>query len=71
MDDVHVTLLAATRALREAEALVQERIVSADTTGHGQSDDRIASDLTNLRAAAGDLHRAVAVLIAGPAGYTA
>ena len=71
MDDVHATLLAATRALREAEALVQARIVSAATSGHRQTDTRIASELTNLRAAAGDLHRAVAVLIAGPAGYTA
>ncbi len=71
MDDVHATLLAATRTLREAEALVQAHIVSAATSGNRQTDTRIADELTNLRAATGDLHRAVAVLIAGPAGYTA
>ena len=70
MDDIHETLLAATRALRKAEALVQARIVSAAASGDRQTDTRIASELTNLRAATGDLHRAVAVLIAGPAGYT-
>lgn len=71
MDDVHTTLLAATQALRDAEALVQAHISSAAASGHRQTDPRIASELTNLRAATGDLHRAVAVLIAGPAGYTA
>ncbi len=71
MDDVHTTLLAATQALRDAEALVQAHINSAAASGHRQTDARIASELTNLRAATGDLHRAVAVLIAGPAGYTA
>ncbi len=70
MDDIHETLLAATRALRKAEALVQARIVSAAASGDRQTDTRIASALTNLRAATGDLHRAVAVLIARPAGYT-
>lgn len=71
MDDVHEILLAATQALRKAEALVQTHIASAAATGHRQTDIRIANELTNLRAATGDLHRAVAVLIAGPAGYTA
>jgi hypothetical protein len=71
MDDIHATLRAATQALREAETLVQARIASAAVSGHRQTDARIASELTNLRAATGDLHRAVAVLIAGPAGYTA
>ena len=71
MDDIQATLRAATRAVREAETLVQARIAGAAVPGHRRPDAQIASELADLRAAAGDLHRAVALLRAGPTGHTA
>ncbi len=69
MQEVRAALHDATRVLREAEALVQARVVATAATGHGLTDERIAGELAGLREAAGDLHRAVAILIAGPAGH--
>ena len=67
MEDVRQAVAAATGALRAAEA--QARTAAA--TGVRLSEATLAGELAELRQAAGDLHRAVAVLAAGPAGHGA
>jgi hypothetical protein len=69
MEELRAALVAATRALRAAETEAQEQAKAAAATGVRLSEATIAGELAELRQAAGDLHRAVAVLAAGPAGH--
>jgi hypothetical protein len=69
MEELRAALVAATRALRAAETEAQERAKIAAATGVRFSGPAIAGELADVRQAAGDLHRAVAVLVAGPAGH--
>jgi hypothetical protein len=69
MEDLRAALVAATLALRVAENIAQERAKSAATTGVRLAGTALTGELAELRQAAGDLHRAVAVLVAGPAGH--
>jgi hypothetical protein len=65
VEELHAALAAATQSLRAAEALAQTLAKSAATAGVHMADAALADELSELRQAAGDVHRAVAVLLAG------
>jgi hypothetical protein len=65
MEELHAALAAATRSLRVAEKTAQALAKSAADAGVQMADASLDEELDALRQAAGDLHRAVAVLLSG------
>jgi hypothetical protein len=68
MEELHAALAAATQSLRAAEGTAQALARSAAVAGIHMADASLAAELGALRQAAGDVHRAVAVLLAGKTG---
>jgi hypothetical protein len=65
VEELHAALTVATRSLRAAEETAQTLAKSAAAAGVHMADASLAGELDALRQAAGDVHRAVAVLLAG------
>jgi hypothetical protein len=65
VEELHAALAAATQSLRAAEETAQSLAKSAAAAGVHMADASLAGELDALRQAAGDVHRAVAVLLAG------
>jgi hypothetical protein len=68
VEELHAALAAATQSLRAAQETAQALAQSAATAGVQLADAALADELVALRQAAGDVHRAVAVLLAGTTG---
>jgi hypothetical protein len=68
VEELHAALAAATKSLRAAEATAQALAKSAAAAGVQMADAALSGELDALRQAAGDVHRAVAVLLAGTTG---
>lgn len=68
MEELHAALAAATQSLRAAEETARALAKSAAAAGVHLSDASLADELGSLRQAAGDVHRAVAVLLDGSTG---
>jgi hypothetical protein len=71
MDELHEALAAATRSLNAAEEIAQALAKTAAATGVHLADAALAGELSTLRQAAGDVHQAVAKLLAGTTGQGA
>lgn len=71
MEELHAALAAATQSLRKAQETAQALAKSAAAAGVQMADGSLAEELGALRQAAGDVHRAVAVLLAGTTGQGA
>ena len=71
MEELHNALTAATRSLNAAEAIAQALAETAAATGAHLADAALAGELSDLRQAAGSVHRAVATLLAGTTGQGA
>jgi len=69
LEELHAALVAATRSLRAVQAQAQTLATATAATGARVTDDQLASELSELRQAAGDVHRAVAVLVSGTTGH--
>jgi hypothetical protein len=68
VEELHAALAAATRSLRAAEEAAQALATSAAAAGLHLADAALSGELDALRQAAGDVHRAVAELLAGTTG---
>lgn len=68
MEELHAALAAATQSLRAVQAQAQTLASTTAAAGGRVTDELLSDDLRELRQAAGDVHRAVAVLVAGTTG---
>ncbi len=69
MEELHAALVAATHSLRAVQAQAQTLASTTAAAGGRVTGEQLSGDLSELRQAAGDVHRAVAVLVSGTTSH--